>query len=62
MTTSQSIEALQTAVIEAVNASRLHPAVVRLVLLNVMSMVEASEREINKKEEASFPNHNKVTA
>lgn len=60
MTTSQSIEALQTAVIEAVNASHLHPAVVRLVLLNVMSMVEASEREINKKEEEK--NHNEVSA
>ena len=30
--------------------SCLHPAVVRLVLLNVISMVEASEREVNKRE------------
>ena len=32
-------------------ADKKKPAVVRLVLLNVISMVEASEREVNKKEE-----------
>ena len=45
------IEELQKSVINAINNSCLHPAVVRLVLLNVISMVEASEREVNKKEE-----------
>ena len=54
MTTTAKIEELQKSVINAINAinnSCLHPAVVRLVLLNVISMVEASEREVNKKEE-----------
>ena len=44
MTTTAKIEELQKSVIN------LHPAVVRLVLLNVISMVEASEREVNKRE------------
>ena len=48
MTTTAKIEELQK---YAINNSCLHPAVVRLVLLNVISMVEASEREVNKKEE-----------
>jgi hypothetical protein len=51
MTTTAKIEELQKSVINAINNSCLHPAVVRLVLLNVISMVEASEREINKKED-----------
>ena len=51
MTTTAKIEELQKAVINAINNSCLHPAVVRLGLLNVISMVEASEREVNKKEE-----------
>ena len=51
MTTTAKIEELQKSVINAINSSCLHPAVVRLVLLNVISMVEASEREVNKKEE-----------
>ena len=50
MTTTAKIEELQKSVINAINNSCLHPAV-RLVLLNVISMVEASEREINKKED-----------
>ena len=48
---NRKIEELQKSVINAINNSCLHPAVVRLVLLNVISMVEASEREVNKKEE-----------
>ena len=51
MTTTAKIEELQKSVINAINNSCLHPAVVRLVLLNVISMVEASEREVNKKED-----------
>ena len=50
MTTTAKIEELQKSVINAINSSCLHPAVVRLVLLNVISMVEASEREVNKRE------------
>ena len=58
MTTTAKIEELQKSVINAINNSCLHPAVVRLVLLNVISMVEASEREVNKKEEeATRRNH-----
>ena len=48
MTTTAKIEELQKSVINAINNSCLHPA---LVLLNVISMVEASEREVNKKED-----------
>ena len=50
MTTTAKIEELQKSVINAINNSCLHPAVVRLVLLNVISMVEASEREVNERE------------
>ena len=50
MTTTAKIEERQKSVINAINTSCLHPAVVRLVLLNVISMVEASEREVNKRE------------
>ncbi len=50
MTTTAKIEELQKSVINDINNSCLHPAVVRLVLLNVISMVEASEREVNKRE------------
>ena len=50
MTTTAKIEELQKSVINAINNSYLHPAVVRLVLLNVISMVEASEREVNERE------------
>ena len=50
MTTTAKIEELQKSVINAINNSCLHPAVVRLALLNVISMVEASEREVNKRE------------
>lgn len=46
MTTTAKIEELQKSVINAINNSCLHPAVVRLVLLNVISMVEASESVI----------------
>ena len=42
MTTTAKIEELQKSVINAINNSCLHPAVVRLV--------EASEREVNKRE------------
>ena len=45
MTTTAKIEELQKSVINAINNSCLHPAVVRLVLLNVISMVKpARER------------------
>lgn len=49
MTTTAKIEELQKSVINAINNSCLHPAVVRLVLLNVISMVEASERGKQKR-------------
>lgn len=55
MTTTAKIEELQKSVINAINNSCLHPAVVRLVLLNVISMVEASEREVNKREKRQNP-------
>ena len=44
MTTTAKIEELQKSVINAINNSCLHPAVVRLVLLNVISMVEANRK------------------
>ena len=56
MTTTAKIEELQKSVINAINNSCLHPAVVRLVLLNVISMVEASEREVNKREKENPEN------
>ena len=50
MTTTPKRADRHKCVFKAINSSCLHPAVVRLVLLNVISMVEASEREVNKRE------------
>ena len=50
METGKAVTRLEQQLVDAVNQSHLHPVVVRLVLLNVISMVEASEREVNKRE------------
>ena len=50
MTTTAKIEELQKSVINAINNTSRTTAGCRQLLLNVISMVEASEREVNKRE------------
>lgn len=55
MDASEAINSLTNQVVAAVNGSNLHPAIVRLVLLNVLHAVEDKERELDnqgKKEHA----------
>lgn len=50
MDASKAIDNLTHQVVEAVNSSRLHPAIVRLVLLNVLHAVEDKERTMAQSE------------
>ena len=47
MDASEAINSLTNHVVAAVNGSNLHPAIVRLVLLNVLHAVEDKERELD---------------
>ena len=46
MDAGKAVQALERSVLGAVNASGLHPVVVRLALLNIVHAVEAKEREL----------------
>lgn len=48
MDASEAIDSLTKQVVAAVNGSHLHPAIVRLVLLNVLHAVEDQERNMSK--------------
>lgn len=48
METGKSVAALEQRVVDAINASGLHPAVVRLVLVNLVYAVEDKQRELEK--------------
>ena len=52
MDAGKAIESFEKNVVDAVNASGLHPAVVRLVLLNIVHIVQDKEREMASREEA----------
>lgn len=53
MNTTQAIENFENQVVAAINASHLHPAIVRLVLTNLTHVILDKEREIAKAEEAA---------
>ena len=42
---------MEKKVVEAINGSGLHPVVVRLVLMNLVRIVENQERELAKADE-----------
>lgn len=50
MDASTAINSLTKQVVNAVNGSHLHPAIVRLVLLNVLHAVEQQERDLSSGE------------
>lgn len=52
MDASTAINDLTNKVVDSVNHSHLHPAIVRLVLLNVLHAVEEQERQIAAGKEA----------
>ncbi len=51
MDAGRAVEAFEQQVVEAINKSGLHPVVVRLVLLNLVHVVEDKERELAKQAE-----------
>lgn len=51
MDAGRAVEAFEQKVVEAINASGLHPVVVRLVLLNLVHVVEDKERELARQAE-----------
>lgn len=53
MDAGRVVEAFEQQVVGAINASGLHPVVVRLALLNIVHAVEEKEREIAKAAEAA---------
>lgn len=53
METGKAVEAFEKRVVEAINASGLHPVVVRLVLLNLLHAVEEEQRRLEKEEAES---------
>lgn len=53
MNTTQAIENFENQVVAAINASHLHPAIVRLVLNNLTHVILDKEREIAKAAEAA---------
>ena len=50
MDAGRAVEAFEQQVVGAINASGLHPVVVRLALLNIVHAVEAKERELTAAE------------
>ena len=51
MDAGRAVEAFEQQVVGAINASGLHPVVVRLVLMNLVRIVENQERELAKADE-----------
>lgn len=51
MDAGRAVDAFEKQVVDAINKSGLHPVVVRLVLLNLVHVVEDKERELAKQAE-----------
>lgn len=51
MDAGRAVENFERQVVEAINGSGLHPVVVRLVLLNLVHVVEDKERQLAKQSE-----------
>lgn len=45
MNATQAIEALEKQIIDAINGCRLHPAIIRLVLVNITHQILDEERK-----------------
>lgn len=55
MNTTQAIENFENQVVAAINASHLHPAIVRLVLTNLTHVILDKERELAKADAEAQP-------
>ena len=51
MDAGRAVSSFEKKVVEAINGSGLHPVVVRLVLLNLVHVVEDKERELARQAE-----------
>ena len=51
MDAGRAVETFEQQVVDAINKSGLHPVVVRLVLMNLVRIVENQERELAKADE-----------
>ena len=51
MDAGRAVSSSENKVVEAINGSGLHPVVVRLVLMNLVRIVENQERELAKADE-----------
>lgn len=56
MDAGRAVESFEKQVVEAINKSGLHPVVVRLVLLNLVHVVEDKERQLAGQEEQEVEN------
>lgn len=56
MDAGRAVEAFEQQIVDAINKSGLHPVVVRLVLLNLVHVVEDKERQLARKEEQEAEN------
>ena len=56
MDAGRAVEAFQQQIVDAINKGGLHPVVVRLVLLNLVHVVEDKVRQLARKEEQEAEN------
>lgn len=54
MDAGRAVEIFERQVVDAINRSGLHPVVVRLVLLNLVHVVEDKERQLARAEETRW--------
>ena len=56
MDAGRAVETFEQQVVDAINKSGLHPVVVRLVLLNLVNVVEDKERQLARESEQEGKN------
>ncbi len=56
MDAGRAVETFEQQVVDAINKSGLHPVVVRLVLLNLVHVVEDKERQLARESEQEGEN------
>ena len=56
MDAGRAVETFEQQVVDAINKSGLHPVVVRLVLLNLVQVVEDKERQLARDSEQEGKN------
>jgi len=59
MDTGDIIKTTQDKIVAALNESRLHPAVLKLILANIMSAVDNAEREARAQQAAQAADEGK---